>query len=66
MLTFTDVFTGWTKNGAVWNKGQYGIHQLLNSIEARLPFCIKGFHTDNGAIKGTLHSAIVTFTHFTI
>jgi len=47
-LTFTDVFTGWTENGAVWNKGQHGVYQLLEDIEKRLPFPIKGFHTDNG------------------
>jgi hypothetical protein len=47
-LTFTDILTGWTENGAVWNKGQQGVHQLLQSIEDRLPFAIKGFHTDNG------------------
>ncbi len=57
-LTFTDIFTGWTENGAVWNKGQYGIHKLLNSIESRLPFTIKGFHTDNGGefVNHHLHS----------
>ncbi len=47
-LTFTDIFTGWTENGAVWNKGQHGIHQLLRQIEERLPFRIRAFHTDNG------------------
>lgn len=47
-LTFTDVLTGWTENGAVWNKGQYGIHQLLKTSEERLPFQIKSFHSDNG------------------
>lgn len=47
-LTFTDVFTGWTENGAVWNKGQYGVHQLLEKIELGLPFQVKGFHSDNG------------------
>ena len=47
-LTFTDIFTGWTENGAVWNKGQHGVHQLLRDMEDRMPFRIKGFHTDNG------------------
>jgi hypothetical protein len=47
-LTFTDVFTGWTENGAVWNKGQHDVHALLRQIEERLPFRIRGFHTDNG------------------
>jgi hypothetical protein len=47
-LTFTDVFTGWTLNGAVWNKGQDGVYALLRQMEAGLPFRIRGFHTDNG------------------
>lgn len=47
-LTFTDVFTGWTENRAVWNKGQAGIHQQLQNIEEQLPFRVCGFHTDNG------------------
>lgn len=57
-LTFTDVFTGWTENGAVWNKGEHGVHQLLRNIEDRLPFRIKGFHTDNGGefVNHHLHS----------
>jgi len=57
-LTFTDVFSGWTENGAVWNKGQYEVHQLLKNIEDRAPFAMKGFHTDNGGefINHHLHS----------
>jgi len=47
-LTFTDIFTGWTLNGAVWNKGQDGIFALLRQLEEHLPFPLLGFHTDNG------------------
>jgi hypothetical protein len=47
-LTLTDIFSGWTENGAVWNKGQYGVHKLLGRLEESLPFAVKGFHTDNG------------------
>ena len=47
-LTFTDIYSGWTENGAVWNKGQHGVFQMLQNMELRLPFHIKGFHTDNG------------------
>ena len=47
-LTLTDILTGWTENGAVWNKGQHGVHELLKKMENSLPFAIKGFHTDNG------------------
>ena len=57
-LTSTDIMTGWTENGAVWNKGQYGVHQLLKRTEERLPFALKGFHSDNGGefINHHLHS----------
>jgi len=57
-LTFTDIMTGWTENGATWNKGEFGVYQLLERIEDRLPFAIKGFHTDNGGefINHHLHS----------
>jgi transposase InsO family protein len=47
-LTFTDIKTGWTANGAVWNKGEYGVHKLLERMEEELPFALKGFHSDNG------------------
>ncbi len=47
-LTFTCIYSGWTVNGAVWNKGQYEVHKLLKKMEEDLPFLIKGFHSDNG------------------
>lgn len=47
-LTFTDVFSGWTENGAVWNKGQHEVHKLLEKMESRMSFQMKGFHSDNG------------------
>jgi len=57
-LTFTDIFSGWTENGATWNKGEHGVHELLKRIEDRLPFAVKGFHSDNGGefINHHLHS----------
>jgi len=60
-LTFTDIFTGWTVNGGVWNKGQHGVHELLRRFEEELPFAIKGFHSDNGGefINYHLHSYYV-------
>jgi len=48
-LTFTDIESGWTLNGAVWNKGEYGVRQQLERMEQQLPFTIKGFHSDNGS-----------------
>jgi len=47
-LTFTDIESGWTMNAAVWNKGEYGVHQQLERFELTLPFTLKGFHSDNG------------------
>jgi hypothetical protein len=47
-LTLTDVFSGWTENRAVWNKGYEGIRQALQEIESELPFPLLGFHCDNG------------------
>jgi hypothetical protein len=47
-LTLTDVFSGWTANRAVWNKGYEGICHALANIEEQLPFRLTGFHSDNG------------------
>jgi len=47
-LTLTDVFSGWTENRAVWNKGYEGIRQAIQEIESELPFFVLGFHSDNG------------------
>ena len=48
-LTFTDLFSGWTENRAVWNKGTQGILDQLKDLEARAPFALKSFHADNGS-----------------
>lgn len=47
-LTFTDIFSGWTENGAVWNKGERDVFKLLDRMEENLPFSLIGFHSDNG------------------
>ena len=47
-LTLTDVFSGWTENRAVWNKGYEGVIQAIQDIENELPFFILCFHSDNG------------------
>ena len=64
-LTLTDVLTGWTENGAVWNKGQHEVHQLPERIEERLPFRLKDFHSDNGGefINHPLHSYFCASMH---
>ena len=48
-LTFTDIFSGWTENRAVWNKGSYGVFTQIKDIEAAIAFPILGFDCDNGS-----------------
>jgi len=47
-LTLTDIYSGWTENRAVWNKGYEGIKEAIHDIERNLPFQLTGFHSDNG------------------
>lgn len=48
-ITLTDIFSGWTENAAVWNKGAHGVLTQIQCIEKRLPFPILGFDCDNGS-----------------
>ena len=48
-LTFTDIYSGWTENRAVWNKGSYGVFTQIKDIEATIAFPILGFDCDNGS-----------------
>lgn len=47
-LTFTDILSGWTEGGAVWNKGAHGVLAATQAMEERLPFALLGFDSDNG------------------
>lgn len=47
-LTYTDIFSGWTEGGAVWNKGANGVLAATREMEERLPFALVGFDSDNG------------------
>ena len=47
-LTMTDIYSRWTENRAVWNKGAKGVLTQIQDIENRLPFDILGFDSDNG------------------
>ena len=47
-LTYTDILSGWTEGGAVWNKGSGGVLAATREVEARLPFALLGFDSDNG------------------
>jgi hypothetical protein len=48
-ITLTDIYSGWTENAAVWNKGAHGVMSQLKLIEERLPFNLLGFDCDNGS-----------------
>lgn len=48
-VTYTDIFSGWTANRAVWNKGAAGIVAVTKEVEQLLPFPILGFDCDNGS-----------------
>ena len=47
-MTYTDILSGWTEGGAVWNKGATGVLTATRQMEARLPFALLGFDLDNG------------------
>lgn len=48
-LTFTELFSGWTENRAVWNKGSEAILTQLKELEEIVPYIMKSFHSDNGS-----------------
>jgi hypothetical protein len=47
-LTYTDILSGWTEGGAVWNRGATGVLAATREVEARLPFALLGLDSDNG------------------
>ena len=47
-LTFTELYSGWTENRAVWNKSAHAVLVQLKELEALVPYAMKDFHTDNG------------------
>ncbi len=47
-LTFTELYSGWTENRAVWNKSAQAVLEQLQQMEQVVPFALKDFHTDNG------------------
>jgi hypothetical protein len=47
-LTFTELFSGWTENRAVWNKSAQSVLVELKALELVVPYTMKDFHTDNG------------------
>jgi hypothetical protein len=57
-VTYTDILSGWTEGGAVWNKGATGVLTATREVEERLPFALLGFDSDNGGefLNHHLHS----------
>jgi hypothetical protein len=47
-LTFTELYSGWTENRAVWNKSAEAVLLQLEQLEQAVPYSMKEFHTDNG------------------
>ena len=48
-LTLTDVATGWTECRAVKNRAERWTCQALKHLRKRLPFPLRGVHSDNGS-----------------
>jgi hypothetical protein len=47
-LTFTELYSGWTEDRAVWNKSADAVLVELKELEKGVPFEMTDFHTDNG------------------
>jgi hypothetical protein len=54
-LTMTDIFSQWTENRAVWNKGAAEVLEQVRQVEQELPFTLRGFDVDNGSEFLTWH-----------
>ena len=48
-LTFTELFSGWTENRAVWKKSSHAILAQVQELEGQVPFAMTRFHSDNGS-----------------
>ena len=47
-LTFTELYSGWTENRAIWNKSAEAVLVQLKALEQTVSYVMKDFHTDNG------------------
>jgi hypothetical protein len=47
-VTYTDIYSGWIEQAAIWNKSASGVLRQTRQIEADLPFPLLGFDSDNG------------------
>jgi len=57
-LVAVDIHTGWTECEAVWGKGQSRVGGAVEHVRRRLPFPLRGLHSDNGSefINQSLYS----------
>jgi len=53
--TFTDIFSPWPGNRAVWNKGSADGLREVKDLEKGLPFALPGFDADHGSEFLTFH-----------
>lgn len=47
-ITYTDIYSGWTEQAAIWNKSADRVLAKTRTIENDLPFPLLGFDSDNG------------------
>lgn len=47
-ITYTDIYSGWIEQAAIWNKSGAQVLAGTRMIERDLPFPILGFDSDNG------------------
>ena len=47
-ITYTDIYSGWTEQAAIWNKSATAVLAQTRQIERELPFPLLGFDADNG------------------
>jgi hypothetical protein len=47
-ITYTDIYSGWTEQAAIWNKSATAVLAQTRQIERALPFPLLGFDADNG------------------
>jgi hypothetical protein len=47
-ITYTDIYSGWTEQAAIWNKSATTVLAQTRQIEQALPFPLLGFDADNG------------------
>lgn len=58
-ITYTDIYSGWIEQAAIWNKSGEQVLRRTQEVEAELPFAILGFDSDNGG--EFLNHALVRF-----